>query len=90
MYDGLSITRNFSSIFNKVYNFWDLLYFDSERLLFKRFQGYKYFLLVKDDATALMFLKLLRSKSEAFGKLLQLKTFLELQSSKRWRRGKFD
>lgn len=37
-----------------------------------------------------MFLKPLYSKREAFGELLQLKTFLELQPGKRWRRGQSD
>ena len=70
--------------------FLDLLHFDLEGPLPKTFRGYRYFLLVKDDSTALMFLKPLRSKGEAFGELLQLKTYLELQSGKRWRRGRSD
>ena len=70
--------------------FLDLLHFDLEGLLPRAFRGYRYFLRVKDDATALMFLKPLRSKGKAFGELLHPKTFLELQSGKRWRRGRSD
>lgn len=58
--------------------FLDLLYFDLEELLPRTFREYKYFLLIKNDATGLMFLKLLQSKRKAFEKLLKLKTFLEL------------
>lgn len=58
--------------------FLDLLYFDLEELLSRTFREYKYFLLIKNDATGLMFLKLLQSKRKAFEKLLKLKTFLEL------------
>ena len=39
--------------------FIDLLHFDLEGLLPKTFRGYRYFLLIKDNSTALMFLKLL-------------------------------
>ena len=90
VHDGSSTTRNFSSTLNKVYSFLNLLHFDLEGPLPRTFRGYKYFLLVKDDATELMFLKPLCSKGEVFDKLLQLKTFLELQSGKRWRRGRSD
>lgn len=63
--------------------FLDLLHFDLEGPLPRTFRGYRYFLLVKDDVTALMFVKALRSKAEAFPELLHLKTYIELQSGKR-------
>lgn len=63
--------------------FLNLLHFDLEEPLPRTFRGYRYFPLLKDDATAFMFLKPLRSKGEAFGELLQLKTFLKLQLGKR-------
>ena len=33
---------------------------------------------------------MVRSKAEAFGELLYLKTFLELEAGKRWKRGRSD
>ena len=70
--------------------FLDLLYFDLESSLPKTFRGYRYFLLVKDDSIALMFLKPLRSKRKAFGELLELKTYHELQSGKHQRFSRSD
>ena len=70
--------------------FLNLLHFDLEGSLPRTFQGFRYILLVKDDATALMFIKMLRSKAKAFEELLHLKNFLELQSGKRWRCRKSD
>ncbi len=58
--------------------FLDLLHFDLEEPLSKSFWGYKYFLLIKDNVTEWMFLKPLRSKTEAFGEPVQLKTIIEL------------
>lgn len=66
--------------------FLDLLHFDLEGPLPTTFRGYRYFLIVKYDYTGLMFIYALKTKSEAFAKLKELKSYLELQSGQQWRR----
>lgn len=48
----------------------DLSHFDLKGLLPEIFQDYKYFLLIKNNSTTMIFLKFLWSKKEAFKKLL--------------------
>lgn len=49
--------------------FLDLLHFDLEGPLPTTFRGYRYFLIVKDDYTGLMFIYALKRKAEAFGQV---------------------
>lgn len=58
--------------------FLDLLHFELEKPLPRTFWRYRYCLLINNNATVLMFFKLLHWKDETFGELFQLKTFFEL------------
>lgn len=74
--DRLSTIKNSSSIFYIVYSFLDILYFDLREPFLRIIQSYRYCLFVKNNATKLIFLKLLRSKSEVWVSYPSKKHFL--------------